>query len=354
MAKKSIVTATTPAATSPFSIGLDIGYGVVKVVTPTDTKTFPSVAGHSRVIKFAAEQIAEKYPGCHIIDEDGDWFVGDLAASQIPVGELLRLRGRGANDNISGNAFRVRMARVAIGMLMAGCYSGDREVITVHIATGLPVDHLKGAPELKAALGGAHRIRTDVCDVTINVASVRVMPQPNGTIYRQMLTTTGKINPQHTFTRTGVCDVGEFTIDVTLDDDGEYIDSESGSVEAGVYTARQRIESAMENDFGQKMPYKAVERCLRTGFATAFGEEIDYRRVVEEALYPLRSATLGLLNDKFKAGASVDVLYLSGGGADLVFDDVIRAYPQAVKVNNPQMSNAQGYLNFELFKQAGN
>lgn len=353
MAKKPTAIVTQqPAAAAPFAVGLDIGYGVVKAVTQTQTVTFPSVAGHSRDIKFGADQIKAKYPGCQILDEDGQWFVGDLAASQIPTGELIRLRGRTANDNVTGNAFRVRMAKVALGMLMVGCYSGDREAISINIATGLPVDHMHGAAELKAALSGAHRIKTDSADFVVHVGGVRVMPQPNGTIYRQMLTSDGRINRQHTFVRTGVCDVGTYTVDVTLDDDGEYIDAESGSVESGVFTAHQRIEAAMEKDFGQKMPYKTIETTLRTGFATAFGEEIDYRRVVEDALHPLRSATLALLNDKFKAGASVDVLYLSGGGADLVFDDVLRAYPQTRKVTNPQLANAQGYLNFELYKQA--
>lgn len=67
------------------------------------------------------------------------------------------------------------------------------------------------------------------------------MPQPYGTIYSRTLTPAGDLNPAHTFMRTGVCDVGTYTVDVALDDDGEYIISESGSVESGVFTAQERI-----------------------------------------------------------------------------------------------------------------
>lgn len=362
MARKNTIATEQPAQTvakaaprsiEPLNIGLDIGYGVVKAVTPNRVKpvVFPSVAGHSRVIKFAAEQIAEKYPGCHIIDKHGDWFVGDLAASQVPTGELLRLRGRGANDNSSGNAFRLRMALAAIGMILSGCYWGDECIVPVNITTGLPVDHLHNRAELKQALMGTHRIRTDSADVTVNIQSVRIMPQPYGTVYRKMMLSNGRLNPQHTAMRTGVCDVGTYTIDVAMDDDGEFIDAESGSVEAGVFTVQERIGAQLERDFNQKMPYKKIEETLRTGYCKAFGENLDYRDLVDEALAPLRYATLGLLNDKFKAGAGVDVLYLSGGGAELVFNDVMRAYPQTIKVDDPQLANAQGYLNFELFKQ---
>lgn len=75
-------------------IGLDIGYGVVKAVTPDATITFPSVMGHAREIKFRQDDITSKYPGDHLVDDEGVWFIGDLALTQLPPGELLQLRGR--------------------------------------------------------------------------------------------------------------------------------------------------------------------------------------------------------------------------------------------------------------------
>ncbi|WP_343422516.1 hypothetical protein [Candidatus Flexifilum breve] len=108
--------------------------------------------------------------------------------------------------------------------------------------------------------------------------------------------------------RTGVCDVGTYTVDVALDDDGEYIDSESGSVESGVFTAQERIAESLERDYRQKMPYKIVEDVLRTGRFRASGDLVDYSAEVEEALAPLRSATLQPAQRKWKAGTTVDGL----------------------------------------------
>ena len=45
------------------TVGLDIGYGVTKVVTDQTAIAFPSVAGHAREIKFQQEALAAKYPG---------------------------------------------------------------------------------------------------------------------------------------------------------------------------------------------------------------------------------------------------------------------------------------------------
>ena len=329
------------------TVGLDIGYGVVKVVTNDGAFAFPSVMGHAREIKFQQDTIQQKYPGDQISDDEGTWFVGDLALAQLPPGELLRLRGRTANEKTMGNTFRQRLAKVAIGKLVQGVWG--RDVIHLRISTGLPVDYMRDAAELKEALLGQHLIKTDSCEVIANVTEVIVMPQPYGSAYSQMLTPTGEINVYHTYMRTGIVDVGTYTVDIALDDDGEFVDAESGSVEGGVYTAQERISAMLERDYREKMPYKIIEQVLRTGIFTASGKPINYSDEVEEALSPLRSATVNLMSEKWQRGTTVDVIYLSGGGAELVYEQIVDAYPQTKLVPEAQMANARGYLYYANF-----
>jgi hypothetical protein len=87
-ASKTTKKKTSRTAANILTIGLDIGYGVVKVVTDDTAFSFPSVTGHAREIKFQQETIQQKYPGDQITDVEGDWFVGDLALAQLPPGEL--------------------------------------------------------------------------------------------------------------------------------------------------------------------------------------------------------------------------------------------------------------------------
>ncbi len=345
MSKRKGTTTALPGST--LTMGLDIGYGVVKAVTSDRVVTFPSVMGHARELKFQHDEIAQRHPGDQIGDDDGTWFVGDLAQAQLPPGELLRLRGRTANEAVMGNVFRLRLAKVAIGKLLQGQW--NRDIVHIRIATGLPVDHMRDAADLKAALIGQHLIKTDVAEIVANVSEVMVMPQPYGTIFANTLTETGEINRHHTVMRTGVCDVGTYTVDIALDDDGEYVDAESGSVESGVYTAHERIATALERDYRQKMPFKLVEQVLKTGLFRAAGELVDYSDEVQEALGTLRSATLNLMSEKWKSGATVDAIYLSGGGAELVVKEVFAAYPQTILVQEAQLANARGYLNYARF-----
>ena len=211
---------TTPKLPgSLLTVGLDIGYGVVKAVTDETVIAFPSVMGHAREIKFQQDEITERHSGDQLADDEGTWFVGDLALAQLPPGELLRLRGRTANEAAMGNLFRLRLAKVAIAKLLAGQW--NRDVVHLRLATGLPVD--------------------------------------------------------------------------------------------------------------------------------AAGEVVDYSAAVEEALGTLRSATLNLMSEKWKSGATVDVIYLSGGGAELVAQEVLAAYPQTFVVRDAQLANARGYLHYARF-----
>ena len=330
------------------TIGLDIGYGVVKAVTRDQVITFPSICGHAREIKFRAEEIANRYPGDQLTDDTGSWFIGDLAASQLPPGEQLRLRGRTANEDRIGNVFRVRLAKAAIGKLLAGRTNG--EAVHIKISTGLPTDHMRDQAALKAALVGQHPICTDAANFVANVTEVHVMPQPYGALFSQFLLPTGELNPRFTWNRAGVVDVGTYTVDLIVDDNGEYIDMESGSVESGVYTAQQRIAELLERDHRQKLPPKVIERILRTGYFQSNGDPVDYRREVQEALEPLRSATLSLISEKWKAGANVEVIFLAGGGAALVQEEITELYRQAIILENAQLANACGYLAYALHK----
>lgn len=345
MSKRKQVQAALPG--SIITIGLDIGYGEVKAVSSEAVIKFPSVMGHARELKFAQDDIAERHPGDQITDDEGDWFVGDLALTQLPPGEMLRLRGRTANEATIGNAFRLRLAKVAIGKLVAGMW--NRDIVHLKVATGLPVDHMRDAGAFKSALLGQHIIRTDTAELVANISEVMVMPQGYGSIYAMSLTPNGEINRQHTYRRTGVCDVGTYTVDLALDDEGEYVDAQSGSVESGVFTAQERIAAALERDYRQKMPFKLVEEVLRTGIFHANGQPVDYNAIVEEALAPLRSATLSLMSEKWHGGATVDVIYLSGGGAAYVFDEVQAVYPQAQLLPDAQLANARGYLHYARF-----
>jgi hypothetical protein len=337
-----------------YTIGIDIGFGVTKVVAAEKTLSFRSVSGYARDLKFQWDEIVAKYPGDFVHDDQGEWFVGDLALSQLKENELLYLQGRSADEVGIGNEFRVRMFKAALGKLFHGLRGGDNCVVHVNVATGLPVDHVKtDAPLLKAALAGSHRIKTNSADFVANVQQVIVMPQPYGVIFSQQFTEAGDFNRGYTYKRTGVIDVGFYTVDLVVDDENEYIDAESGSIEGGVYTAFEKMALILEKQDRQKPPYRTVEQVLRSGVRRERNTLVSYEDKVLECLAPLRSSTKNFAVRKWQAGVDLDVIYVAGGGGEWVLEEVQTAFPQAILLPEPALAIARGFRNYAKGKVGG-
>lgn len=102
MTKKATKPAPETTVNGAILMGVDVGFGYTKAVTDSKTVIFPSVRGKARQLNFQVDEIARKYPGDQLFDDDDHWFVGDLANAQlIRPGELLRLQGRTADERRS-------------------------------------------------------------------------------------------------------------------------------------------------------------------------------------------------------------------------------------------------------------
>lgn len=333
---------------APVTVGLDIGYGYTKGVTDGRVTVFPSVAAHDHEISWQADETIAKHPGDILIDDDGTFFIGDLANTHTTPAEHIQLRGRTANEAEIGNVFRLRMMKAALGKLFPNRSNG--EAVHIRLATGLPVDHMRQAAALKSSLVGIHNVQTDQTHFVAHITECMVMPQPYGTIYSRMLKTDGQIDPCHTAIQTGVVDIGRYTIDAALDNDGEYVERQSGSSEGGMHLVLERIKQAVNRDYNVWVSDEKAEDILRTGCIRPDGHNISYQDVVNDALQPLLSAAQTLLSVKWQTGFGIDVIYVSGGGAPHVYKTIRQAYKQAVLLDDAQTANARGYLNFANFK----
>lgn len=326
-------------------VGYDAGYGVIKAVTEGQSVSFPSVAAHPHQIDFAADEISAKYPGEQLTDSEGEWWVGNFAIKQTPINEQIKLQGRTNNEDEIGMAFRKRMLYAALAKLFPD-RSGD--VIHVLLSTGLPVAHMKDSALMKSTFIGQHKISTNNANFIANIVDCRVMPQPYGTIYSQTMLPNGQLNEYHIYKKTAVFDVGNYTVDCAVDDEGEFVDPESDSAKVGVYTAQERLRKILEGYYRDDISLDMIDQVLRTGYLRAFNEVKDYREEANEALKPLRDGTLGLMNRLWKTGLTIDVIFGAGGGATLVEKEAKRAYPHVKVVDNPQIANSIGYYNYGM------
>lgn len=339
----------TPSGTT-INVGVDAGYGATKAVMAGAAPViFPSVYGYAVNIAYQADEIAKRYPGDQISDDGRDWFVGGLAMSQLREGELMRLRGRSSTADDVGVEARLRLIKAALGKLL-GAMVTNGDMVSIRLATGLPVAHMRTAATtaLKKALIGTHPIRTDIANFVACITEVMVMPQPTGALYSQLIDANGAINKAHIAKRTGVIDVGTYTIDNALDDDGEFLGQYSDSITGGVYVVQQRIADLLTEEMGDTPEYWMIEQVLRTGKTRIRGVERDFSKQVRQFCEALDEATLNLSTRLWGAGADIDTIYLVGGGGPLVVQRVQEIYPQAALVDDPQNAIARGYRNYAM------
>ncbi len=344
MAKKLINNVPAQVLSEPEIISIDIGYRFTKATRGDRMIMFPSVLSRAHDIRYKKDEISAKHPGMWVTDDQEDWFVGDLAIQQGK--HQLQLQGRDGNTEFN-TQFRVRMMLSALAQLYPNQRNGA--LIRIMIVTGLPVDHLADAAALTEALSVTRPVDTNNTGFNVEVIEVMIMPQPYGTMYGEMFTAEGELNEMLSISRAAVTDIGGFTIDCILDEDGDYIDAESGSEEAGVFIVQEALAAKYEAKFGSKATLQQIDQLLRTGKLNISGEDEDFSDWLEDALKPLVDITLSLMGRLWDKALDVQRIYVTGGGAKLIFKYIKARYKQAVLVENAQMANAIGYRNYARY-----
>ena len=332
----------------PQNVGLDIGYGKIKVAHAGVSFTFPSVAGLARNVRFGSESNASRFPNEQIEHDGNSWWVGNFASEQLSASEQRRLRGRSSNADENGMNFRVLMMKSALAKLAPETKNGD--VLHYRIVTGLPVNHMAQAGALKKALIGKHPVHTDSTNFIANIVDVAVMPEPRGTMFAFTLNPDGSLNDEYSADTTVIFNGGAVTNDVQYDKNGEFIDTYSGSSRTGHHLALERLQTMMEERYGETPDLSVLEAILINKAIKIQGDLVPFGDEVAEALEPVRTGALQLLADTVNTALTVDSIIVSGGFALSSYKSVGDIYPQSVKSANPLFDTAQGYYNYSMFK----
>jgi len=335
---------TAPAAPSPFQarrtptmiLSIDIGYGYTKGIGPDGLHfSFPSVIGTAEDIRFATDLIrgGEERPVKY-----GDWrfFYGEQAVLQSRVQSAIFDRSR-VHDHT------YKMLFVA-GLVELSRLAPDAE--RINVTTGLPVDFFSDRPEVVKSFEGVYRITAERT-MEFAVESVVVAPQPFGSLFRELLNEQGKIvNGNLERGRVGIIDVGTYTTDFVVSDELRYVQRLSGSVRIGWSKVIGLVQQALSDMYMlELMPYE-VDRAVQAREVRVRGEPVSLDSLVEPAIADIQTAIIARARDLWGAGASLDVILVSGGGGPHLYDAIRDVYPHARLLDNAFWANAEGLYRF--------
>lgn len=195
---------------------------------------------------------------------------------------------------------------------------------------------------------GIHEL-TD--DLQVNVKKVKVIPQPLGTFYGQMLSCATADEVQLlTESLVLVCDPGYYSFDFVLISGGNRIYPDSSiSTPNSVKEVCDRLRQRLKQDHGVNLQDGRIESALRQGKAQVFagGKRIPFEKELQEIAEKVANTTLSEIRSSLHSqGYEPDIAILAGGGAK-IFEPYILKGTGVNRVDHaedPVMMNVIGYL----------
>lgn len=324
-------------------VGMDIGYGNLKVAFGVDTgqpltEIYPATAIPAELVAsslFGADQEDEN--GLRVLVEEAAWVAG------VPAAAVQRYAPRQLHEGYVGSPAWKALAHA--GLLLSGFSEIDVLVV------GLPVHHFEEPSrrkQLEALLQGTHRVspRRQVV-----VHAVRVVPQPVGAYIDAI---SGPWNTEAEQERLSeetclVIDPGFFSLDWTLiRAGGRYAALASGSSLFAVSKVIEEARRLIQQDYGASPTVAQLEQCLQENKPTVH----VYRQAVSLAEYYAKGAT-SVAREAFsemramlrQVDEPVNYLILAGGGALLYQDSVAELYPNSTLLcaPKPEICNVLGF-----------
>jgi plasmid segregation protein ParM len=299
-------------------VGIDIGYGYTKAVGPDRQVVFPSVVGKAERVRYESD-VSRRLDGTEIalVTEEGDHFVGDLALLQSRVQWTLLDRSR-VEDPSARLLFLAALTEVA------------KESESFSVVTGLPVNWYADREKVVEQLSGRHvvrRVNGRQVVYRFAVDEVLVVPQPFGSLFDAILDPQGQIVDEGLAQgRLAVIDVGTYTTDYVLVDRLRYVERGSGTLATAMSKAYQLVGRSILDTYGLELRMHQVDRAVREGRVTVFGEERTIDWLAGPVLDALAQEVLAEAGTLWGDGRDLKAILVTGGGA-MALGERIRPWP---------------------------
>ncbi|MGI6553405.1 MAG: ParM/StbA family protein [Clostridia bacterium] len=317
-------------------IGLDVGYGFVKITDGESGYSFPSVVGEGHTQPTFSTRGSQVHPIDDLKVEMGGklFYVGKAAVrqSKYVVRDLSRTRD-------IGNDFEV----LFFSALSLFCNNRTSEF---RVVTGLPVDRIHLAENFEKRVRGEHNLKVsrgrESRDLRIYVSEVEIVPQPLGSYWSEFLPLDSHEDVSMDGT-VGTIDIGFRTTDLAAMEDGEYIPEKSKTLLVGLSTAYSEVSSKLAIEYGVEKEDYALDKIVINRQISLSGKTIDISHIIEEAFEKLATNILVEINSLWRI-ADLEHLVLTGGGGQALSGYLMSQFPQARLARDPITANCRGYL----------
>ena len=321
------------------NIGIDLGYGYVKLIDSGGEIKFPSIVGlgrelqYSSSLKFAKEN-AETNNIAVKINKDS-YFVGDLALRQSDIASR------------SLNLQKVNDSNAKILMLTTVGLLNKWENESFNIVTGLPINQYSEQRDWADQLVGNHEL-TFIGDRNekvkkFSIKKVHIIPQPFGTLYDQMLNNSGGIiNKDLADMMVGIIDVGYKTTGFAAINKVDLVEHLSFSNTTALSSAYRIIANYFRKEYGIDKEVYELDEVLESGWLKLAGKNQDISYIKNEVYEKIANKIVLDINSLWNY-RDFDVIFLTGGGGQALSSFIVKNFPNMKLVEGSQHANVRGY-----------
>lgn len=327
-------------------VAIDIGFGFTKATNGDQSLIFKSILGEATDIQFREPLIGTPNKGEHLhLEIDGQgYFIGDLAERQSNVRSFTLDQ----SQFITG--FIKQLALGALSQL-------TERNLPINLVTGLPISYYQRyKDELGKLLLGRHTVTVvdasgNRTETVIAVAKVRVVPQPFGSLFKNMLNNFGEMgDPRFAREKIGIIDIGFRTADYALSDKTRYSERGSRSTDSGMARAFTVIANNLQETTGVNVEIYRLYDALDKGYIKIRGKRIDLKSMADHVFSQLASSIATEVDRLWADDWDIDVIVVSGGGGQalvpflqpLLNGEVLPMDPNA----DSRLNNVQGYWRY--------
>jgi len=248
------------------------------------------------------------------------------------------------------------LASFAIGELAKDFEEAKKGILEIIIVTGVPTDDFNetSAKEIINVLEGDHNITVDGNSLNVRVKEVKVLPQPVGTVYDEVLDNEGYLeNENYLNEHVTVIDVGGGTILIDTIINMNLSGSDRAQKEGGAYKIFENIvHKCAQNNI--TISVSDLEQILRDQeetyvFKPNKNESYNITEQVRKEIRKYTKALINTINTTLKSTSKIDTLFFTGGGSNLIQQkEIENKFPHAIFVTDSETANVNGFFKYGL------
>jgi plasmid segregation protein ParM len=330
------------------TVGVDIGYGFLKVYDGEKFYIVPSVIGEAVKMAFEMQKEMGMKPSNKInlsklaeVEVDGNSY---------SVGEFAILQSENSYRPISLDRATDGFLKVFF-LLGLACSMGDLTEEDFHLVTGLPVkDFVLHKNFYVKEFTGTHEITINGVKRTINIQKVTVIPQPYGTFCDGLFEENGNVNEDFASQHVGIIDIGFKTSDFIQIKDYVYLEKYSSTSVNGMSYIYGEVKDYLHTNYSITKEDFELEEIIRKGGIKYNGTMIDLSEILVKSKTNLCKKISAEIKNKWPNFPELETIIISGGGGAMLFDyfyDILSE--NIVLTTEPQIANVRGYYNWGVY-----